>query len=83
MQLYRGHIKPVCQVSKSGNSGVAGNVNISNTDVTPTSNSSYDHVFNIKSHVPSKPVVVKVCLIDRELPMELAYRHWYHRFYYS
>ena len=61
----------MCRVSKSGNSGAAGNVNFPNTDVTPTSNSSYDHVFNIKSHVPSKPIAVKVCLNDSEVPMEL------------
>ena len=28
-------------------------------------------MFNINSHVPSKPIVVKVCLNDREMPMEL------------
>ena len=67
----KGHTKPVCHISKSGNSGAAGNVNFSNINVTLTSNPSYDHVFNIKSHVPSKPIVVKVCLNDREAPMEL------------
>ena len=61
----------MCCVSKSGNSGATENVNFSNIDVVPTSNSSYDHVFNINSHVPSKPIVVKVCLNDREIPMEL------------
>ena len=28
-------------------------------------------MFNINSYVPSKPIVVKVCLNDREIPMEL------------
>ena len=46
----KGHIKPVCCVSKSGNSGATENVNFSNINVAPTSNSSYDHVFNINSH---------------------------------
>ena len=67
----KGHIKTVCHVSKSGNSGAIENVNFSNIDVAPTSNSSYDHVFNINSHVPSKPIVVKVCLNEREISMEL------------
>ena len=61
----------MCRVSKPGNSGATGNVNFSNIDVTPTSNSFYDHVFNIKSHIPSKPIVIKVCLNGREVLMEL------------
>ena len=77
----KGHIKPVCRVSKSGNSEATENVNFSNINVAPTSNSSYDNVFNINSHVPSKPIVVKVCLNDKRNTD--GTRHWYCRYYYS
>ena len=75
----KGHIKTVCRVSssKGGNKKPTGhanvkfsNVNVNNTD----SSSSYDHVFHVSEVTdvtPSKPIIVHVCLNDREVPMEL------------
>ena len=38
---------------------------------SPNARSDYDHVFHLQSKVPRKPIVVKVCLNDKEVPMEL------------
>ena len=71
----KGHIKSVCRISKGSDGKTTGraNVKFSNVDldVVPNANPSYDHVFHVSEVMPSKPIIVKVCLNDREVPMEL------------
>ena len=74
----KGHLKSMCGNSKPNrpNAKHSGSVNFSNvglnsTPSSPIARSDYDHVFHVSAKMPSKPIVTKVCLNDREVPMEL------------
>ena len=70
----KGHIKSMCRNSRPNKQKPNGNVKFSKVTCTPDnviSGADYDHVFHVKTKVPSKPIVIKVCLNDKEVPMEL------------